>query len=303
MTRKPLVPVDPQALDAAAVARSFGRASRSFEPAARLQQQVRDELLSRLNVLRERPARVLDLGAGTGLGTLRLKQAFPRAQVLALDSAPAMLAQVRRRSWPWRRLHTLAADASRLPLADASVDLVFSSLMLQWCQPPDRVLAEAMRVLRPGGLLLLSSFGPDTLRELREAWATVDDRVHVNRFVDMHDLGAALQRAGAVEPVLDVDRLVLHYPDALSLMHELKSIGAHNVNAGRSRGLTGRQGWQRMLQAYEGLRGPQGLPATWEVVYGVAWAPAAPVRRGPTVAGESVVSADQLAADLRQKRR
>jgi malonyl-CoA O-methyltransferase len=303
MTGEPVVPFDPQALEPAAVARAFGDASRSYEQAARLQQQVRDELLSRLDLLRERPLRVLDLGAGTGLGTLRLKQAFPRAQVLAADAAPAMLAQVRRRSWPWRRLHTLVADARQLPLADASVDLVFSSLMLQWCQPPDRVLAEALRVLRPGGLLLLSSFGPDTLRELREAWATVDDRVHVNRFVDMHDLGAALQRAGAVEPVLDVDRLRLHYPDALALMRELKAIGAHNVNAGRSRGLTGRKGWQQMLQAYEALRTPQGLPATWEVVYGVAWAPAAPVRRGPPVAGESVVSAETFAAGLRQKRR
>ena len=303
MTGEPVIPLDPQALEPAAVVRAFDGASRSYETAAHLQQQVRDELLSRLDLLRERPQRVLDLGAGTGLGTLRLKQAFPRAQVLALDAAPAMLAQVRRRSWPWRRLHTLCADARQIPLADASVDLVFSSLMLQWCQPPDRVLAEALRVLRPGGLLLLSSFGPDTLRELREAWASVDDRVHVNRFVDMHDLGAALQRAGAVEPVLDVDRLQLQYPDALALMRELKAIGAHNVNAGRSRGLTGRRGWQQMLQAYEALRTPQGLPATWEVVYGVAWAPAAAARRGPTVSGESVVSVDAFAAGLRQKRR
>ena len=303
MTVGPVIPLDPQALEPAAVVRSFDRASRSYEPAAGLQQQVRDELLSRLDLLRERPQRVLDLGAGTGLGTLRLKQAFPRAQVLALDAAPAMLAQVRRRSWPWRRLHPLCADARQIPLADASVDLVFSNLMLQWCQPPDRVLAEALRVLRPGGLLLLSSFGPDTLRELREAWASVDDRVHVNRFVDMHDLGAALQRAGAVEPVLDVDRLQLHHPDALALMRELKAIGAHNVNAGRPRGLTGRRGWQQMLQAYEASRTPQGLPATWEVVYGVAWAPAAAVRRGPAVAGESVVSVDAFAAGLRHKRR
>lgn len=291
MTREPPVPLDPQALEPAAVARAFGRASRSYEAAAALQQQVRDELLSRLDLLREPPQVVLDLGAGTGLGTLRLKQAYPRARVLALDVAPAMLAQVRRRSWPWRRLQPVAADAQRLPLATASVDLVFSSLMLQWCQPPDRALAEALRVLRPGGLLLLASFGPETLRELRAAWASVDDGVHVSRFVDVHDLGAALQRAGAAEPVLDVDRLQRHYPDALALMRELKAIGAHNAALGRSRGLTGKQGWQRMLQAYEALRTPAGVPATWEVVYAAAWAPAA---AGAARRGESVVQVDSI---------
>lgn len=291
MTGEPPVPLDPQALEPAAVARAFGRASRSYEAAAALQQQVRDELLSRLDLLREPPRVVLDLGAGTGLGTLRLKQAYPRARVLALDVAPAMLAQVRRRSWPWRRLQPVAADAQRLPLATASVDLVFSSLMLQWCQPPDRALAEALRVLRPGGLLLLASFGPETLRELRAAWASVDDGVHVSRFVDVHDLGAALQRAGAAEPVLDVDRLQRHYPDALALMRELKAIGAHNAALGRSRGLTGKQGWQRMLQAYEALRTPAGVPATWEVVYAAAWAPAA---AGAARRGESVVQVDSI---------
>lgn len=291
MTGEPPVPLDPQALEPAAVARAFGRASRSYEAAAALQQQVRDELLSRLDLLREPPQVVLDLGAGTGLGTLRLKQAYPRARVLALDVAPAMLAQVRRRSWPWRRLQPVAADAQRLPLATASVDLVFSSLMLQWCQPPDRALAEALRVLRPGGLLLLASFGPETLRELRAAWASVDDGVHVSRFVDVHDLGAALQRAGAAEPVLDVDRLQRHYPDALALMRELKAIGAHNAALGRSRGLTGKQGWQRMLQAYEALRTPAGVPATWEVVYAAAWAPAA---AGAARRGESVVQVDSI---------
>lgn len=291
MIGEPPVPLDPQALEPAAVARAFGRASLSYEAAAALQQQVRDELLSRLDLLREPPRVVLDLGAGTGLGTLRLKQAFPRARVLALDVAPAMLAQVRRRSWPWRRLQPVAADAQRLPLATASVDLVFSSLMLQWCQPPDRALAEALRVLRPGGLLLLASFGPETLRELRAAWASVDDGVHVSRFVDMHDLGAALQRAGAAEPVLDVDRLQRHYPDALALMRELKAIGAHNAALGRSRGLTGRQGWQRMLQAYEALRTPAGVPATWEVVYAAAWAPAA---AGAARRSESVVQVDSI---------
>src|SRR5690606_32601820 len=120
---------------------------------------------------------------------------------------------------------------------------------------------------RPGGLLLLSSFGPETLQELRAAWAAADDGVHVNDFVDVHDLGSALQRAGFAEPVLDVDRHLRHYADARTLMRELKAIGAHNVDARRARGLTGRGAWERMIAAYEGQRRPAGLPATWQVVY------------------------------------
>jgi malonyl-CoA O-methyltransferase len=299
-------PIDTaHALPLAAVARSFGRASGSYDAAARLQTLVRDELLQRLAVLRLTPQVVLDLGAGTGLAAAQLKRMYPRSLVLAADLAPAMVAVIRRRSSPWRRLRGLVADARQLPLPDASVDVVFSSLMLQWCDPPDAVLAEARRVLRPGGLLLLASFGPDTLRELRSAWAAVDDGIHVNRFVDLHDLGAALQRCGYAEPVLDVDRHVLAYPDALTLMRELKAIGAHNINAGRSRALTGRHRYQAMVAAYERLRRPAGLPATYEVVYATAWAPdrdgghaaALPIRP------ESGLSLGAMMANLRKKRR
>ena len=156
-------------------------------------------------------------------------------------------------------------------------------------------------MLKPGGLLLFSSFGPDTLRELRGAWAAVDDAVHVNAFVDMHDLGSALQRGGFSEPVLDVDRHVLRYPDAMALMRELKAIGAHNVNAGRRRALTGRAALGRMVAAYEPLRGPAGLPATYEVVYGAAWAPQ-PRERPVPVAAETRLSPERLLQSLRKAR-
>lgn len=296
---------DAHALPLASVARAFGRASGSYDAAARLQALVRDELLQRLAVLRLKPQVVLDLGAGTGLATAQLKRMYPRSLVLAADLAPAMVAAIRRRSSPWRRLRGLVADARQLPLPDASVDVVFSSLMLQWCDPPDAALAEARRVLRPGGLLLLSSFGPDTLRELRSAWAAADDGIHVNRFIDLHDLGAALQRCGYAEPVLDVDRHVLAYPDALALMRELKAIGAHNVNAGRSRALTGRHRYQAMVAAYERLRRPAGLPATYEVVYATAWAPDRDGGHAPALAiqPESGISLGAMMANLRKKRR
>ena len=292
---------DDYQLRKADIARAFGRASGSYDAAARLQAVVRDELLSRLDGLPIEPTVVLDLGAGTGLASEALKRRYRRSQVIAMDLAEGMLQAARKHSRFWRPIRCVAGDATRLPLRDASVDLVFSSLVLQWCGMLDDAFAEIARVLKPGGLLLFSSFGPDTLRELREAWATVDDAVHVNAFVDMHDLGSALQRAGFSEPVLDVDRHVRHYDDTMALMRELKAIGAHNVNTGRSRALTGRGALARMNRAYEALRRPLGLPATYEVVYGAAWAPQ-PRPQALPVAAETRLSPERLLQSLRKPR-
>lgn len=290
----------PPMIDPSVVARSFGAASRSYDAAAWLQTAVRNELLSRTDVLRAPPRAVLDLGAGTGLAAIELKRRFRSATVTAADIAAPMLQVARGRSRFWRPIRCIEADARALPFEDASFDLVFSSLMLQWLQPPDVALREIRRVLRPGGLLLASSFGPATLAELRSAWAAADAGVHVNEFVDMHDLGSALGRVGFVEPVLDVDRHLRHYPDARTLMQELKSLGARNLNAQRARGLTGRKAWSRMHSAYEAMRQPAGLPATWQVVYAVAWAAEAPMGHGADqvfgmdAAGEVHIDADTL---------
>jgi malonyl-CoA O-methyltransferase len=262
----------PSAIDHAAVARSFGAASRRYDAVATLQTAVRDELLSRLDLLRAPPRAVLDLGAGTGLAALAMKRRFRSAVVTAADIAAPMLQVARGRSRFWRPIRCIEADAQALPFEDASFDLVFTSLMLQWLQPPDAAMAQIRRVLKPGGLLLASSFGPETLQELRSAWAAADSGVHVNEFIDMHDFGSALARAGFIEPVLDVDRHLSHYTDARALMRELKALGAHNANRGRARGLTGRHAFQRMNAAYETQRQPAGLPATWQVVYAVGWA-------------------------------
>jgi len=289
------------ALEPRAVARAFGAASHSYDGAAKLQAEVRDELLSRLVLLRAPPTAVLDLGAGTGLGALALKRRFPRARVTATDFSVPMLAVARRRSRFWRPIHCIEADARALPFEAASFDLVFTSLMLQWVQPLDAAITEIRRVLKPGGLLLASSFGPQTLQELRTAWAAADDQVHVNDFIDMHDFGGALQRAGFTEPVLDVDRHLRHYADAAALMRELKAIGEHNVNASRRRGLTGRTALTRMNAAYEAQRTPAGLPATWQVVYAVAWAASDPVPG--TRSDEVLIDVNQLRGKLAGRRR
>lgn len=289
-------------LDPRDVARSFGAASSRYDAAAWLQTLVRDELLSRLDLLRAPPRAVLDLGAGTGLASLAIQRRFRRARVTAADLAAPMLAIARSRGRFWRPIRCVEADARRLPFADASFDLVFSNLMLQWILPPDAALAEMRRVLAPGGLLLLSSFGPETLQELRAAWSAADPGAHVNVFVDVHDLGSALARAGFLEPVLDVDRHVRHYPDARALMRELKALGAHNVDARRARGLTGRQAFGRMIAAYESMRRPSGLPATWQVACAVAWAGDAPPARPEGAAGETRVGLDALRASLARRR-
>jgi malonyl-CoA O-methyltransferase len=289
-------------LDPGTVARSFGAASASYDAAAWLQAQVREELLSRLDLLKAAPRAVLDLGAGTGLAAQAMKRRFPRAAVTAADIAAPMVQAAQRRSRLWRRIRCVEADARQLPFDPGSFDLVFSNLMLQWLQPPDGALAEIRRVLRPGGLLLLSSFGPETLQELRAAWAAADDGVHVIDFVDVHDLGGALQRAGFVEPVLDVDRHLHHYADTRALMRELKSIGAHNLDARRARGLTGRAAFGRMNGAYESQRRPAGLPATWQVVYAVAWVPEQVAAPTSAPAGETRIDVQSLRDKLARRR-
>jgi malonyl-CoA O-methyltransferase len=284
---------DEFALSSFEVARSFDRAAGSYDAAAVLQKRVRDELVSRLAMVRLDASLVVDLGSGTGVAAAPLRRRFRRGRVLSVDLSSAMLHEARRRRRPWRPFAGICADAACLPLKDGTVDLIFSNLMLQWCDDPEIVFRECARVLRPGGLLTFTSFGPDTLVELRRAWAAADGYTHVNRFIDMHDLGDAMLRAALAEPVMDVERYTLTYPDVRGLMRDLKAIGAHNVNAGRSRGLTGRRAIERMTAAYETERRGGRLPATYEVVFGQAWAPAVPpARRAP--AGETRIPVSRI---------
>lgn len=284
---------DPFDIDLARVRRSFGRSARAYDAAAVLQKRVRDELLERLDVVRLEPDVVLDLGAGTGHASLALKRRYRSSQVIALDLAEGMLREAGRRQTLLRRFRRVCGQAAALPLRDASVDLVFSNLMLQWCQDPDGVFSEIRRVLKPGGLFTFTTFGPDTLVELRRAWAAADARTHVNRFIDMHDLGDALVRSGLAEPVMDVERFTLTYAEVRDLMRDLKDIGAHNANAGRPRGLTGKGTLARMTAAYDAFRKDDRLPATYEVVYGQAWCPVAPPRR-KGLPGEVVVPISRI---------
>jgi malonyl-CoA O-methyltransferase len=274
-------------LDRQALARSFDRAGGGYDAAAQLQRQVRAELLDRLQYFALEPQCILDLGAGTCQGSLALHRRYPRARVIALDLAPGMLRASPRPVWLRRRFERVCADAYALPLASRSADLVYSNLMLQWCDQPQLVFRELARVLKPGGVLVFSSFGPDTLRELRLAWESVDHDLHVSQFPDMPQLGDAMMHAGLAEPVMDVEPHRLVYPDAYALMRELKRIGARNAASQRSRGLTGRDRLQRMIASYEQQRTAAGLPATFEVIFGAAFGPAVEARvRGDAASPE-----------------
>jgi len=270
-------------LDRQALARSFDQASGGYDAAAKLQRQVRTELLERLQYFALDPNCILDLGAGTCQASLALHRRYPRARVIALDLAPGMLRASPRPGWLRRRFERLCADAYALPLASRSADLIYSNLMLQWCDRPHLVFRELARVLKPGALLVFSSFGPDTLRELRLAWESVDHGIHVSQFPDMPQLGDAMLHAGLVEPVMDVE----------TLMRELKRIGARNAASQRLRSLTGRDRLRRMVASYEQQRTAAGLPATFEVIFGAAFGPAVDTR----VRGDAA-SADGYAVPL-----
>jgi len=281
------------------VRRSFDRAAKTYDAAAVLHAEVRDNLLARLQLTTLEPRVVLDAGAGTGHASRALKRRYPKAQVVALDSSRRMLHEAaRQQSW-LRPFGRVCADAGLLPLADGCVDLIVSNLMLQWCDP-DAVFAEFRRVLAPHGLLSFSAFGPDTLRELRTAWEQVDSHSHVHQFIDMHDLGDALVRAGFASPVLDVEKYILKYLNVRKVAADLKATGAHNATAGRARGLTGARKFAAMQAAYENFRQDGRLPATYEVVFAHAWVPAQSARRSPADAAS--ISLEEMKRELRARR-
>jgi malonyl-CoA O-methyltransferase len=260
-------------IDKGRARRAFERAAERYDGVAVLQREIADRMLERLDYVRLAPKRILDLGCGTGYALDPLARRYRGARLVALDFAFPMLLRARRRGTWLNRPTCLCADAERLPLADGSVDLILSNATFQWCDDPAIAFAECLRVLRPGGLLMFSTFGPDTLKELRAAWASVDGYSHVSPFPDMHDLGDALVRTRFADPVMDAERLTLTYERMTDLMGDLKAIGAHNATDSRPRGLTGPRRLAAVAAAYERERRDGRLPASYEVVYGHAWAP------------------------------
>ncbi len=273
------------ALDRKLLRRRFERAAATCDDADVLAREVARRMDERLDYIRLAPRRILDLGCGTGADLPRLGARFPDATVLAADYAPAMVARAAARIAPpaaraglLKRLlgkpaatpPHVVADARSLPFARASLGLVWSNLMLPAEDDPLPVLQEIHRTLEVGGLLMFSTLGPDSLRELRAALPqSAGERVH--RFIDMHDLGDALIKAGFSDPVMDMEMLTLTYTELDGLLHDLRATGASNAARGRPRGLSGRRGWAAARAAYEALRQSGRLPATFEIIQGHAW--------------------------------
>ena len=245
------------------VAASFSRAAASYDSVAELQRAVGLELLNRLPTDLS-PQRWLDMGCGTGYFSRVLGERLPASEGIALDIAEGMLNYARPLGGA---RHFIAGDAERLPLKADSIELLFSSLAVQWCANFDAVLSEAHRVLQPGGMLAFASLCVGTLHELRESWRAVDGLVHVNRFRTFEAYQQLCTASGLRVVSLERQPHVLHYQDVRSLTHELKALGAHNLNPGRPGGLTGRARIAALVEAYERFRQAQGLPATYQVVY------------------------------------
>ena len=279
-------------LDKSHVRQSFSKSAQDYDQVAVLQREIGERMLERLDYVKLKPDIVLDAGAGTGHCSDGLLKRYNKAKVLSLDFALPMLHQAVKKGRWLRRPSCICGDIEHLPLADQSVDLVFSNVAIQWCTDLQQTFSEFMRVLKPEGLLMFSTFGPDTLKELRSAWAQVDQLPHTSQFVDMHDIGDMLVHEQFADPVIDAERMTLTYKNVSLLVKDLKMLGAHNADSNRQRGMMGKQRWQSMVRAYEEFRQQDRLPATYEVVYGHAWRPAELKVKQQSVDGEVFVPID-----------
>lgn len=259
-------------LDKQITRKHFNRAADSYDAAAVLQREIASRLSERLALIKLQPKRALDVGSGTGFITRDLLKRYPKAEVISLDIALNM-AKKSKSVGSWRRKpNVICGDAEALPLQADSVDLLMSNLMLQWSNDLEKTFSGFHYVIAPNGLLLFSTFGPDTLKEMRHSWATVDGGSHLSSFVDMHDVGDALLKTGFIDPVMDMEMITMTYANVRQLMRDIKNIGATNTDIARSKGLMGKQKLVDFERAYEQFKTADNLyPASWEVIYGHAW--------------------------------
>lgn len=260
---------DTHVFDRASVRRRFDRAASKFDGADFVQRHAAAGLFERLEPMLLQPARILDVGSATGSASRELARRYRKSRVLSLDLSLRMLQRAKARRSRFARIRELQADASSIPLGDGCIDLVFANMFLPWSDDPLRFFAEVRRVLRKDGLFAFSALGPDSLREVRQAWAAVDDGVHVNPFPDMHNIGDAIVRAGLRDPVVDVDYLHVTWPNSDALFRDLTAAGARNSLERRHHALTGKRRFSGMRTKLD----PGGAPLrlTFELVFGHAW--------------------------------
>jgi len=242
---------------------NFNSASSNYDDNAFLQNEIANRLAEKLKVISIKPQTIIDLGSGTGFLSNKTAEIFPNANLVCVDFAQKSLLENSQNL-------KVCANAYELPFASNSVDFIVSNLMMQWCPDLKTLFNECFRVLKPQGLFLFTTFGPDTLKELKRSWSAVDSSAHVNNFIDMHDIGDQMLQSGFQSPIMEMENITLTYEKVLDLMHDLKSIGAQNVSD-RSKTLTGKTKFKKMIEMYESYRSDGKLPATYEVIYGHAW--------------------------------
>ncbi len=261
--------------DKAQVQASFSRFASTYQEHAFLQKEIGRRLIEKARMLKASPRVILDLGAGSGITNDMLFEAFPKAQVIALDLSYPMLERNQQSRGLWRhftkKIQFIQADMESLPLKPSCVDMVFSNCTLQWATDLESVFSHIKRVLKPEGTLFFSTFGPQTLKEMKTLWSQVDDFEHVHPFVDYDALGDALGNMGFLNPVMDLDTLNVTYTDFARCMGDLKNTGARNLHANRRRGLTPPSKIKQLKQRFEEVVQAKGVfSQTWEAIYGHA---------------------------------
>ena len=254
-------------LEYEAIRKSFNAVAEQYEDNAILQKEVLFRLLERLEDEKKlnsqlKPLHVLDLGCGTGWAIPEIIKIFPDVKISAVDFSQAMLEEVTKS----RNVKLLCADVHHLPLVDSSVDIIFSNMLLHWSNEQD-VFKEAMRVLKPGGLLIMSCLGETTLVELKQAWLNVDKHSHVHDFPALHNLGDDLLKKGFAEVVVNAEIITLTYKDIIALMKDIKASGGHNSIEGRNKGMMSTAMLNQLTKGYEVFRDEKRLPASYEIVY------------------------------------
>ena len=245
------------------VRNSFNNASSKYNENAFLQNEIASRLSEKLKVISIKPESIIDLGSGTGFLSEKTANIFPDASLICLDFAQQSLIKNTQKL-------KVCADAYQLPFKSNSIDFVISNLMMQWCPDLKTLFDECHRVLKPQGLILFTTFGPETLKELKRSWSVVDKEAHVNEFIDMLDIGDQMIQSGFQSPIMEMEKLTLTYEKVLDLMKDLKGIGAQSVE-NRSKSLTGKTKFNKMIEMYESYRENGKIPATYEVIYGHAW--------------------------------
>ncbi|WP_045105369.1 malonyl-ACP O-methyltransferase BioC [Legionella hackeliae] len=255
------------------ICNTFNKHATEYQQAAKIQHEIGQRLFERLDYLKINPRYILDLGCGPGLFSFHLKKKYPQAEIVGLDLARNMLLEAKKKQGWWRNKWPLInGDMTSLPFAAGTFDLVFANQTIHWAQPLSSVIRELNRVMNVNGCLMFSTLGPDTFKELKQAWQVADQYAHTNEFADMHDIGDCLLKERFLDPVVDMELLTVHYGNLKKLLINLKAQGVRNINSKRNEGLTGKEAWQVFEEAYKALCTVEGkYPLTYEVVYGHAW--------------------------------